>query len=81
MEPSKFAKLFRNGRSQAVRLPKEFRFPGKQVRVRRVATGVLLEPASCDVNEWFALMDRWTKEPFLITGRKQPKPQKRKFFR
>jgi antitoxin VapB len=32
----KTAKLFTHGRSQAVRLPKEFRLPGKEVRVSRV---------------------------------------------
>jgi antitoxin VapB len=36
--------LFRNGRSQAVRLPKEFRFAGTQVSIRRLGDGVLLEP-------------------------------------
>ena len=40
------AKLFLNGRSQAVRLPKEFRFRGEKVQVRRVNTGVLLELSS-----------------------------------
>ena len=38
------AKLFRNGGSQAVRLPKEFHFVGTEVRVRRSGDGVLLEP-------------------------------------
>ena len=38
------AKLFQNGRSQAVRLPKEFRFEGNEVRIRRVGDGVMLEP-------------------------------------
>jgi antitoxin VapB len=38
------AKIFKHGRSQAVRLPKEFRLPGKEVRVRRFGRGVLLEP-------------------------------------
>ena len=38
------AKLFQHGRSQAVRLPKEFRLPGKEVRVRRIGRSVLLEP-------------------------------------
>ena len=38
------AKLFQNGRSQAVRLPKEFRFEGDEVRIRRVGEGVMLEP-------------------------------------
>jgi antitoxin VapB len=40
----KRAKLFQTGRSQAVRLPKEFRFTGKEVRIRKVGTGVVLEP-------------------------------------
>jgi len=38
------AKLFKNGRSQAVRLPKDYRFPGKQVFVRKLGKGVLLMP-------------------------------------
>jgi antitoxin VapB len=38
------AKLFRNGRSQAVRLPKEFRFEGEEVRIRRSGKRVILEP-------------------------------------
>lgn len=38
------AKLFRNGRSQAVRLPKEFRFEGEEVSIRREGRGVILEP-------------------------------------
>ncbi|RYD65914.1 MAG: AbrB/MazE/SpoVT family DNA-binding domain-containing protein [Verrucomicrobiaceae bacterium] len=36
--------LFLNGRSQAVRIPKEFRFEGGEVRIRRLGDGVLLEP-------------------------------------
>jgi antitoxin VapB len=38
------AKLFRNGRSQAVRLPKEFRFEGDEVEIRREGRRVVLEP-------------------------------------
>ena len=38
------AKLFSNGRSQAVRLPKEFRFEGGEVSVRREGDAVILEP-------------------------------------
>lgn len=38
------AKLFSNGRSQAVRLPKEFRFEGREVSVRREGDAVILEP-------------------------------------
>ncbi len=38
------AELFRNGRSQAVRLPKEFRFDGEEVSIRRAGKRVVLEP-------------------------------------
>ena len=38
------AKLFMHGRSQAVRLPKEFRFEGTEVRVSKVGDKVILEP-------------------------------------
>ena len=38
------AKLFKNGRSQAVRLPKAFRFEGSEVRIRREGRKVILEP-------------------------------------
>lgn len=38
------AKIFWSGRSQAVRLPKEFRFEGEAVSVRRVGNSVILEP-------------------------------------
>ena len=38
------AKLFKNGRSQAVRLPKEFRFKGAEVKIRKEGSKVVLEP-------------------------------------
>ncbi|MCE2434192.1 MAG: antitoxin [Candidatus Latescibacteria bacterium] len=40
----KTAKLFANGRSQAVRLPKEFRFEGSEVYIRRLGKMVVLLP-------------------------------------
>ena len=42
------AKLFWSGRLQAVRLPKEFRFEGKEVRIRRRGKAVILEPIPQD---------------------------------
>ena len=44
------AKIFNNGHSQAVRLPKEFRFESKEVIIRKVENGVLL--MSQDKNMW-----------------------------
>jgi antitoxin VapB len=54
------AKLFMHGRSQAVRLPKEFRLPGAEVRVSRVGHKVILEPIEepkFDVDAWYARLD------------------------
>jgi antitoxin VapB len=75
------AKLFRNGRSQAVRLPREFRFEGKEVRVRRLNEGVLLEPLIADPGEWFAEMDRLRKGYLLPKERNQPPAPRREIFK
>ena len=50
----KVAKLFKNGQSQAVRLPKEFRFEGTQVFIKRVGNAVILLP---EHDSWQALFD------------------------
>jgi antitoxin VapB len=68
---TKLAKIFTNGRSQAVRLPQEFRFSGSQVRVSRQGRGVLLEPLAPTIDDWFAELDRFG-EPFMVDGRRQP---------
>ena len=75
------AKPFRNGRSQAVRLPREFRLEGNQVRVRRVAEGVLLEPLISDPPQWFAELDRLKEESFMRKGRNQPMTPRREIFK
>ncbi len=62
---TKLAKIFVNGRSQAVRLPQEFRFSGTQVRVTRHGRGVLLEPLAPTTDDWFAELDRFNDAPFL----------------
>ena len=83
------AKLFQNGRSQAVRLPKEFRFEGDRVRIRRVKRGVLLEageePQGFDVDAWLAKLDHYNKiaGPFMPEGpegRNQGITRSRKIF-
>lgn len=76
---SNIAKLFQNGRSQAVRLPKEFRFKGDRVRIRRVPEGVLLEPITADIKQWFEQLDQLNCEPFPSGGR-QPRTPSRKIF-
>ncbi len=68
MRKSDIAKLFQNGRSQAVRLPREFRFEGDRVRIRRVGQGVLLEPMVSNPKDWFAKLDELNSEPFPPPG-------------
>jgi len=81
MSTTKTAKLFRNGRSQAVRLPREFRFQGNEVRVRQIGDAVLLEPIISDTHKWFEELDRFKSEPFMRKGsRNQPRTPRRKIF-
>ena len=80
MAKSKVAKLFRNGRSQAIRLPKEFRFEGDRVRVRRVKEGILLEPMVSDVHKWFDELDRLRAGALLPARGNQRKPPIRRYF-
>lgn len=83
MPDTGIAKLFRNGRSQAVRLPREFRFEGNAVRVRRLADGVLLEPIIATAAEWFVELDRLRDGSFLLDRkeRNQPPVPRREIFR
>jgi len=72
MSQTATAKLFMHGRSQAVRLPKEFRLPGKEVRVRREGNRIILEPMAFDVQAWFKRLDSYGDVPFMPEGREQP---------
>jgi antitoxin VapB len=68
------------GRSQAVRLPREFRFEGDEVRIRQVGEGVLLEPLISDIRKWFADLDRF-KSAFMKKGtRQQPVTPRREIL-
>lgn len=61
------AKIFMHGRSQAVRLPKEFRFEGSEVRVSRIGDKVILEPfekPAFDVKAWRTRLDSFLDTPF-----------------
>jgi antitoxin VapB len=54
------AKLFKNGRSQAVRLPAEYRFEGDEVLIRRdpVTGDIILSPRNKKFEDWVKLRDR-----------------------
>ena len=68
------AKLFINGRSQAIRLPKDYRFEGKEVFIKRVSEGVLLIPKDNSIwDVWERNLKKYDK-PFM-TNRNQPQLQ------
>lgn len=70
------AKVFRSGRSQAVRLPKNFRFQGQEVRIRRHGDSVILEPVAKDW-EWLTAIAGKLDDDFIEAVNERPEQQKR----
>ncbi len=70
------AKVFWSGRSQAVRLPKEFRFRGKEVRIRRHGNAVILEPLA-DGWSWLDALAGPLDDDFEGAAGEQPQSQER----
>ncbi len=70
------AKIFQNGSSQAVRLPKEFRLPGKEVYVRKLGGMVLLVPKKGMWKQWYENLSGFSED--FMAERNQPASQKRK---
>ena len=70
------AKLFENGRSQAVRLPKKFRFSGEEVYIQKMGDVVLLVPKE---KVWETFLEGLSSfsEDFFTEGREQLAPQLR----
>jgi len=74
------AKLFMNGRSQALRLPKEFRFPGKSVYLKRTPGGVIIIPD----DPWAGLMLSYGSIPDFPDrdqGAEQERPELDRLFK
>ena len=69
------AKLFSSGRSQAVRLPKNYRFQGSEVAVKHFGNGVLLLP----IDDPWATLEAGLEsfEPGFVLERQQPDEQQR----
>lgn len=76
------AKLFITGRSQAVRLPKEFRFQGSEVFIRRNPTTgeVVLSPKPTSWQEFFKLADPAEIPPDFMTDREDLPAEERNLF-
>ena len=70
------AKVFENGRSQAVRLPKEYRFHDEEVVINKVGDIVMLIPKE---NKWSGFLDSLNlfSEDFMSDGREQSMAQER----
>lgn len=64
------AKIFQNGRSQAVRLPKEYRFDGTEVFIRKIDNIVMLFPKDQGWNSLVQSLDKFSDD--FMTERSQP---------
>jgi len=73
------AKLFRNGNSQAVRLPKEFAFEGDEVRIEKVGDKVILSPNKRSWEPLWSTCGKVTPD-FMGEGRVQGEQQEREDF-
>ncbi len=73
------AKLFQNGQSQAVRLPKAFRFDGDKVYIQRLGDGVLLLPYH---DTWQALFDSLEQfsDDFMAVRQQPAQPDRTELF-
>ncbi len=72
----KMVKIFWSGRSQAVRLPKDFRFRGKEIRIRRHGSAAILEPVAEDWS-WLDAIAGKLDGDFVEAVNEQPAPQER----
>ena len=75
---SKTAKVFQTGRSQAVRLPKEFRFDSSEVFIHRQGNQVILSEKPGAWDHFFASPSRPSDD--FMSRRKDPEPEKRDLF-
>lgn len=74
----KTAKIFQNGQSQAVRLPKEFRFEDSEVFIKKSGNVVQLIPRSDSWNSLFDSLKKFSRE--FMSERIQPELDKRESF-
>jgi antitoxin VapB len=73
------AKRFQNGRSQAVRLPKECRLRGKEVKISKQGDKIILEPIENSWGQWFASLRQFSDE-FMANGREQPDQAQERYW-
>ena len=74
-----YARVFQSGNSQAVRLPKEFRFDADQVEIFRQGKDIVLRPVPVNAAAVFDLL-RSLPVDFMADGREDSPPQEREAF-
>lgn len=72
-------KVFMTGRSQAVRLPKEFRFDTEEVVLNKIGDVLIMIPNDKAKDIFLSSLDEFTDD-FMAEGRKQPLQQEREYF-
>ena len=72
------AKLFMNGRSQAVRIPAEFRFKGREVYIEKQGEAVIIRPKPTGWDDFFARPPRVPAD--FLEDRQDVPPEKRELF-
>ncbi|MFZ1387705.1 MAG: type II toxin-antitoxin system VapB family antitoxin [Thiolinea sp.] len=72
------AKIFQNGRSQAIRLPKAFRLSGTEVKISRDGNRIILEPLEQSWEDWLLAIEQFSDD-FMVEGREQPAMQEREW--
>ena len=75
----KFAKIFKSGNSQALRLPKEFQFSSKEVEIFKCGNDVILREKPKNLKRAFELLSSMPDD-FFGNERKDSLPQKRDVF-
>ena len=74
-----YARVFQSGNSQAVRLPKEFRFDADQVEIFRQGQDIVLRPVPVNAAAIFDLLSSLPAD-FMADGREDSPPQEREAF-
>lgn len=75
----KFAKVFKSGNSQALRLPKEFQFQSKEVEIIKVGNDIILREKPKNLKHAFELLAGMPKD-FYSSKREDSPPQEREMF-
>ena len=72
-------RIFKSGNSQAVRIPKQYRFKNKKAFIRKEKNRIIITPVENQWDELFEELEKLNQKDFLI-DRKRPEAQERELF-